>query len=186
MLFAQTASVIGISLCGFCNRMTLTLSVMFCLALVVATLLSLDALRRGLTHAMDQSGSSEIALIMRGGSQSEMNSSLSGDQVNILESAPGTVALSPEVNLIVDGSQITDGQRANVGLRGLSETGIAMRGNVSLTEGRWPSMGAAELAVGADVARRYHGFAFGDRVRLGATDWIVVGIFEAGGGVAAS
>ncbi|MEM8795526.1 MAG: ABC transporter permease, partial [Pseudomonadota bacterium] len=81
---------------------------------------------------------------------------------------------------------ISDGQRANVGLRGLSEAGIAMRSNVSLTEGRWPSIGATELTVGADVARRYHGFAFGDTVRLGATDWTVVGIFEAGGGIAAS
>ena len=186
MPFAQTASVIGISLRGFFSRIALTLSVMLCVALVVATLLSLDALRRGLTQAMDQSGSSEIALIMRGGSQSEMNSSLSGEQVNILESAPGTVALSPEVNLIVDGTQISDGNRANIGLRGLSDAGIAMRSNISLTVGRWPRMGAAELAVGADVARRYQGFAFGDTVRLGATDWTVVGLFASGGGIAAS
>lgn len=186
MPFGQTATVITIGLRGFFSRIMLTLSVMLCVALVVSTLLSLDALRRGLTHAMDQSGSSEIALIMRGGSQSELNSSLSGAQVNILATAPGTVAFSPEVNLIVDGVQISDGERANVGLRGLSETGIAMRSGVALVEGRWPSVGAAELAVGADVARRYQGFAFGDKVRLGAVDWTVVGIFEAGGGIVTS
>lgn len=186
MLSGQIASVIGISLRGFFDRIALTLSIMLCVALLVTTFLSLDALRRGLSYAMKQSGSDQIALIMRGGSQSEMNSSLSGEQVNILASAPGIVALSPEVNLIVDGIQISDGARANVGLRGLSEAGIAMRSNVALVKGRWPVAGSTELAVGADIARRYAGFDFGDTVRLGAADWRVVGIFNAGGGVAAS
>ncbi|MEM1045682.1 MAG: ABC transporter permease [Pseudomonadota bacterium] len=184
--FGQTASVISISLRGSFGRTGLTLSVMLCVALVVATLLSLDALRRGLTFALEQSGSSDIALIMRGGSQSEMNSALSGEQVDILLAAPGVDAISPEVNLIVDGIQRSDGARANIGLRGLTGVGVSMRPRVSLIDGRWPAVGASELAVGADVARRYVGFELGDTVRFGAAGWTIVGVFEAAGGVVAS
>ncbi|MEM9331771.1 MAG: ABC transporter permease [Pseudomonadota bacterium] len=185
-LFGQIFSVFFFNMRGIVQRLSLSLSVMLCVALVIATLLSLDALNRGLTHALKKSGSSNVALIMRGGSQSEMNSALSGEQVNILRTASDGSMISPEVNLIVDGIQKSDGKRANLGLRGLSDQGIGLRSGVNLVNGRWPSVGAAELVVGTDVSRRYTGFEFGETVRLGAADWKIVGVFDASGGVAAS
>ncbi len=171
---------------GIVQRRALVAATALCVALVVATLLGLGALSQGLQTAIEQSGARDVALIMRGGTQSEINSAVNREQLDLLRQAPGVRVLSPELNLIVDGHTLAEGTRTNISLRGLTQDGIALRRGVRLIEGRWPSAGVSELAVGQAVARTYRNMELGAEVRLGASAWKVVGVFRTGGTVAES
>lgn len=185
-VFSQMLAITGTNFKGLGGRVDLVAATMLCVVLVVATLLGLDALKQGLRMTLEQSGASNIALVMRGGTQSEINSVVTREQLDILRSAPGFGEISPEVNLVVDGYKRTDGQRANISLRGLTGQGIALRPGVRLQYGRWPELGSSELAVGRNVAHTYQNMELGAAVEVGAATWTVVGIFEAEGGVAES
>ncbi|MEM7058606.1 MAG: ABC transporter permease [Pseudomonadota bacterium] len=185
-LIGQTISIVGMNLRGLPGRASLVLATMICVALVVATLMGLDALRQGLKAMLEQSGARDVALLMRGGSQSEINSTVTREQLDVLRSAPGVRAISPEVNLVVDGYRRGDGKRANISLRGLTADGIALRRNAALMDGRWPAEGSSEVAVGRTIAETYQGMDLGAQVTIGSDTWTIVGIFEAKRSVAES
>ncbi|MEM1442575.1 MAG: ABC transporter permease, partial [Verrucomicrobiota bacterium] len=182
----QTVTVLRVNFQGLTQRLGLVLATTVSVALVVATLLGMVALNEGLKKTLANSGDPDVAMILRGGSQAEINSVVTGEQIDILENASGIGAVSPEVNLIVDGYRREDGERANISLRGLTNTGISLRKSISLTRGRWPNPGAPELAVGASVARDYEGMALGEQVEFGDAKWTIVGEFESGGGISES
>ena len=182
----QTYGVTRANLKGLGARGGLVWATMLCVALAVATFLGLDALKQGLNTTLEQSGARDVALVMRGGSQAEINSIVTREQVDVLRGAPGLTAISPEVNLIVDGYRREDGQRVNISFRGLTEAGRALRRDVRLAHGRWPSPGLSELAIGASVARTYRDLELGAVVSHGSTDWTVVGVFESNGSIAES
>ncbi|MEM1370711.1 MAG: ABC transporter permease [Pseudomonadota bacterium] len=185
-LLSQIGSIALANLQGLGGRIGLVVATMLSVALVAATLVGLDALGHGLQTALQNSGADDIAIVMRGGSQAEINSIVRRDQVDILRSGPGIASFSPEANLVVDGYRRRDGKRTNISLRGLNPDGIGMRRNVQITQGRWPSQGAAELAIGRTIAETYRGMELGANVQVGTAKWRVVGIFDARGGVANS
>ncbi|MEM8541595.1 MAG: ABC transporter permease [Pseudomonadota bacterium] len=180
---AQTPTVVSVNLQGLSGRMGLVGATMLCVALVVATLLALDALNQGLRNTIAKSGDENVAIVMRGGSQAEINSRVTKEQLDILRNAPGVGILSPEANLVVDGFRKSDGARANISLRGITGAGIDIRKGTQLSEGRWPAVGAAELVVGVNVAQTYRGMDIGDQVEFGSANWTIVGHFESGGSV---
>lgn len=180
---AQTPTVVSVNLQGLSGRMGLVGATMLCVALVVATLLALDALNQGLRNTIAKSGDENVAIVMRGGSQAEINSRVTKEQLDILRNAPGVGILSPEANLVVDGFRKSDGARANISLRGITGAGIDLRKGTQLSEGRWPAVGAAELVVGVNVAQTYRGMDIGDQVEFGSANWTIVGQFETGGSV---
>lgn len=181
--FGQTGTVLGVNLKGLAGRKGLVAATMLCVALAVATLLGLDALNQGLRKTLAQSGDPDIALIMRGGSQAEINSVVTREQLDILRSAPNVGAVSPEVNLVVDGYRREDGERANISMRGITDAGVALRRGAGLLYGRWPDVGAPELVIGAKIANGYLGMAIGDRVEFGSAVWTIVGHFETDGSI---
>ncbi|MEM7429813.1 MAG: ABC transporter permease [Pseudomonadota bacterium] len=185
-VFGQTIAIVAINLRALTARGGVLAATMLCVALVVATLTGLHALRQGLKNTLEQSGRSDVAIVMRGGSQAEINSIVTREQLDILRGAPGAGQISAEVNLVVDGYRREDGGRANISLRGLNATGIALRQHVSLVEGRWPSVGSTELAIGRNVARTYRGMELGASVAVGTATWRVIGIFETRGSVSDS
>ncbi|MEM9355106.1 MAG: ABC transporter permease [Pseudomonadota bacterium] len=182
----QTLAVAGINLRGLANRKGLVVAITLSVALVVATLMSLDALKQGLRIALEQAGRPDVAIVLRGGSQAEINSIVTREQVDILRGAPALRSFSPEVNLVVDGYRREDGQRANISLRGLMSDGVQMRRNVRLVDGRWPTVGSAELTVGRNIARTYRNMDLGATVTVGTAKWTIVGVFTANGSIADS
>lgn len=182
-LLGQTGTVLSVNLKGLAERKGLVAATMLCVGLVVATLLGLDALNQGLRKTLAQSGDPNVALIMRGGSQAEINSMVTREQLDILRSAPGISTVSPEVNLIVDGYRREDGERANISLRGITDTGISLRRGVGLAAGRWPEVGAPELVIGAKIAQGYSGMELGGKIEFGAATWAIVGHFETDGSI---
>jgi putative ABC transport system permease protein len=116
-----------------------------------------------------------------------MDSSLSLEQVQILESTPGVARnpqgplVSAEVVVIAFFPLKTTGSDANVQVRGVSPRALAVRDTVKMTSGRFFEAGRAELVVGRNVTGTYAGLAVGNSVKIGGQSWTVVGAFDAGG-----
>jgi len=63
---------------------------------------------------------------------------------------------------------------------------MTVRDDVRILEGRAFQPGRNEVIVGAGAARAFAGLEVGRKIRIGQTDWDIVGIFSGGGGAAES
>jgi putative ABC transport system permease protein len=189
-LFLQVVAVTRINLKSISQRLWLSLSTVVAVALVVMVLLTFLAMAYGFQRTIAGSGSDDIAIVMRGGSQAEINSTVSRDQVRLIEDGPGIAKdasgkplISPELYLVVDGIKRTTKTKANLPLRGVGEQGAALRKGITLTAGRMFNRGANEIVVGKGLVREFEGFELGQTVTFGTSRWTVVGVFEADGSV---
>ncbi|MGS2719755.1 ABC transporter permease [Paraglaciecola aestuariivivens] len=188
-ILSQSRAVIAMNIRSLPRRMWMSLAMVFASAVVVAILLAFLAMSKGFEATMQSAGSDNVAFFMRTGSAAELNSSVSREQVNIIENAPGIIKddqgpmVSPELYVIVDGVKKSTQQEANIPLRGLSQPGIDMRKGFTLTAGRMFSPGTDELIVGEGILREFDGFELGQELRFGKYTWKVVGVFSTGGNV---
>ncbi len=173
---------------GITNRMWMSSAAVLAIAVVVGLLLSFISMANGFKKTLEQGGSEQMLIIMRQGSQSETNSTISAEQVNILKSVPGLeintagdIMASAELYVIVDGIKKTTGSKTNLPLRGLSPQGIAIRQNIQITQGRMFNSGKNEIIVGEGILSQFSGFELGKSIVFGKTKWTVVGVFSSGG-----
>lgn len=188
-LWRQVTAVTFINLMSISQRRWLSLSTVVAIALVVVVLLAFLAMANGFQRTIAGSGADDIAIVLRAGSQAEINSTVSRDQVRLIEDGPGIargadgkLLVSPELYLVVDGIKRSTGTRANLPLRGIGEQGANLR-NVSISEGRMFGRGSNEIVVGKALLREFEGFEIGSIVSFGASRWTIVGVFDAGGSV---
>jgi len=189
-ILLQIAAVIRMDLKGSVRRVWSSLSIILSIALVVVVLLSLLAMANGFRLTVARSGSDDIAVMLRAGVLSELNSTVTLDQVRLIETAPGVARtaegrplVSAELYIVVNGIKKATGRTANLPLRGIGPLGQELRKNVRMVEGRMMSPGSNEIVVGRAVQRQFRGFDLGDKITLGPSSWTVVGVFEAGGSV---
>lgn len=188
-LISQTAAVIAMNVRSLPKRIWMSIAMIVASAVVVAILLAFLAMAKGFEATLSSAGADDVAILMREGSAAELNSVMSRDQVNLVETSPGVArdaagpVVSSELYVIVDGIKKSSQTEANIPLRGLDERGFNMRTGVQLIEGRMFTPGTNELIVGAGVLREFDGFNLGDEVRFGKYVWEVVGIFSTGGNV---
>jgi putative ABC transport system permease protein len=189
-LIRQTVAVTMINLKSIRQRFWLSLSTVVAVALVVIVLLSFLAMANGFQRTLSGSGADDIAIVLRGGSQAEINSTVAREQVRLIEEAPGIARgadgkplVSSELYLVVDGIKRSSGTKANLPLRGIGEQGAALRKGIAVTAGRMFSRGSNEIVVGRSLTREFAGFDLGATVTFGAARWMVVGVFDAGGSV---
>ncbi len=187
--FNQIAAVVVMNLRSLPQRLWMSLATLLAVAVVVAVLLAFLAMGNGFRLTVSGSGSESLAVAMRKGSQAELNSVLTRDQVNILETAPGVASdavgpmVSAELYVIVDGYKRTSGTEVNLPLRGLSQRGIDLREGVEIVEGRMFEAGRNEIVVGTGALRKFTGFELGSKVKLGNAQWTVVGVFAVSGSI---
>jgi putative ABC transport system permease protein len=189
-LLNQVVAVTSINLKSIAQRRWLSLSTVVAIALVVVVLLAFLAMANGFQKTIAGSGSNDIAIVLRAGSQAEINSTVSRDQVRLIEDGPGIAKgadgkalISPELYLVVDGLKRTTHTKANLPLRGIGERGAALRKDIKLVQGRMFASGSNEIVVGKALQREFEGFELGQTVKFGTTSWTVVGVFDAGGSV---
>jgi putative ABC transport system permease protein len=143
----------------------------------------------GFRQAQSSAGADDIAIVMRDGAQTEINSVVSREQSLLVEAGPGIATqdgrplASAEIYVIVDGLRRSNGLRNNLPLRGLAAAGVALRHNIRITQGRMFRPGTNELVAGASVVREFAGFDVGKSLRFGPSTWTVVGVFGDGGTV---
>jgi putative ABC transport system permease protein len=158
---------------------------------VVVVFVSVLSIGAGFGSAMRGSGSPGRALIMRSGADSEMTSGLRSTDVDVIKQAPGIrrdaqgVLASAELYVIIDlPKKSTPDAPANVPLRGIEPAAMQLRSEVTIVEGRMFQFGTNEVIVGRGANRQFVGLNVGETVVSGQNRWLVVGIFEADGGVA--
>jgi putative ABC transport system permease protein len=157
---------------------------------VVAVLVAMLAMAQGYRDTLRKSGSEDTAIVMRGGSSSEVASVFDRDSALVVTQAPGIAQdaagkpiASPELvvaaNLPIRGSNDAD-ELGSVQLRGVGEQAWALRSQVKIIAGRRFTNGLHELVAGTGARRQFRGLEPGSEIRLGSQLWTVVGIFESG------
>jgi putative ABC transport system permease protein len=170
-------------------RFWMSLSTVVAIALVVAVLLAFLAMANGFHKVQSSAGSTDVAVLLRDGSQSELNSTVSREQAALIEEAPGVAQanghalVSAEIYVVVDAVRRSNGLRTNLSLRGIGPAGVALRHNVRIAEGRMFRSGTNEILAGRGVLREFKGFELGQTLKLGQSLWTVVGVFESDGTV---
>jgi putative ABC transport system permease protein len=188
----QVAAVTSTSLKSVPARWSSGATAVVGVAGVVAVLVAVLSIAEGFRATLNGSGADDVAVVMRSGSQGEMNSILMRDDVDVIERGPGILrtaegpAASAELFVIVDLPKRSTGTDANVPLRGVEEAAFVVREDLSIVEGRTFTPGRNEVIVGSGAALEFAGLDVGNTLRWGDNDWTVVGRFDAGGTVADS
>jgi putative ABC transport system permease protein len=153
----------------------------------VGVFVAMLALARGFKATVTSSGLPQNVIVQRSGSDTEMTSILTIDDVRVLEDAPqvahadGGPLVSPEVVVIAPIPLRETGTDANVQVRGVSPRVLGVRDNVKLVEGRFIQPGLAEAVIGKGAHHAYAGLDLGATVRIGAGTWTIVGVFDGQG-----
>src|SRR5258705_10705649 len=72
-------------------------------------------------------------------------------------------------------------QGSNVTIRGIGPMSNKLRSGFKTVAGRMFQPGLTEAVVSKRISERFQGLDVGDKFRVQATDYTVVGLFEAGG-----
>lgn len=157
------------------------------MALVVFVFAATLMLTDGLQKTLMETGSPDNAIVIRKGSQSEVQSGVERFQANLVESQPevamgtdGKRLLAKELVVLINLPKRGSNKPANVVIRGTSPASLTLRPQVRIVEGRFPNPGSAEIMAGGSIARRFQGAGIGEHLRFAMRDWTVVGIFDAG------
>lgn len=184
----QLISVIAMNVRSIPQRASMSIATILSVAMMVGVLLGFLAMANGFRATLSGTGADDVAMILRGGSQAELNSNLQRTDTRLIEVAPGIASdgngnpiMSAELYVIVDGLKRSSQTEANLPLRGVESQAVNLRQNFEITAGRMFEPGAAELVVGEGVIREFSGFDLGETIRLGTNEWTVVGTFSTGG-----
>lgn len=168
-------------------RKSSTFATAFTIGLTIGVFLMVMALARGIDLTLTSSGEPLNLIVLREGSTAELNSSLSRENLNNLIYLDGVVRegdqplVAPELLTLIYKARKGMTQGSNVTIRGVGPMSNKLRSGFKTVEGRMFQPGPAEAVVARRIADRFQGLNVGDRFRIQATDYTVVGLFEAGG-----
>ena len=191
-LLTQVVAVIGLTLRTLPQRAGSAAVAVVGIAGVVIVFVAVLSIGEGFRATLLGASSADTAMVMRGGSDSEMVSVLAGESTRIIKDGPGIrrgangPIASAELMVIVNVPIRATGTDANVPLRGIEPAAFDVREEVSILSGRMLQPGTNEIIVGESAARQFTGLDLGSEQRWGSSIWTVVGIFEAGGTIAES
>lgn len=183
----QAASVTAVGISTLRQRLGSSSVVVIGIAGVVGVLVALLSMGQGYAETLRKTGSDDTAIVMRGGSASEVMSVMDHDSVVIVPQAPGIARDSrgkpiASAELVVAANLplkhgATPNDEGSVQLRGVSDQAWAVRPNVKIIAGRTFTPGMRELIVGQGAQRQFAGLVPGHQIKLGNQVWTVVGVF---------
>ena len=186
-MLSQTAAITSLNLKSIPERWGASLVIIVGLAGVVAVFTALLAMAEGFQSTLKSAGRADVAMVLRGGSQAELNSALLRDQATLIKQAPGIrkddddqPLASAEMIVIAELAKKGDRSGSNVTVRGIGPKGMKLRPQVKISEGRMFETGKRELIVGRGVSRQFDGARVGEALRFRGSDWTVVGVFDSG------
>jgi len=187
-VLGQALAITLISLKSIPERWAPSLVIVIGLAGVVAVFTALLAMATGFESTLKATGRSDAALILRGGSDAELNSAFDRDSTDLIKQEPGIAVgadgkplASAELMVIAElirKDDVTNG--ANITVRGVEPAAFALRPQLRIIAGRNFTPGLRELIVGQGVLREFQGAEIGRVVRMRGSEWTVVGEFAAG------
>jgi putative ABC transport system permease protein len=189
---SQVANVTVFGLRTIPERKGAALTAAVGIAGVVAVFVGVLSIAEGFRAAMTVTGSDDVAVVLRSSADNEMTSILNRDDIRVISDAPGLARgtqgalTSGELFVIINLPKRSTHTDANVPFRGIGNAGVAVRGDIKIIEGRKFEPGRNEVIVGTGAARAFAGLDVGHKIKLGQTEWDVVGIFSGGSGAAES
>jgi putative ABC transport system permease protein len=181
----QAWSVTEVGLATIPQRLGACSVVVVGIAGVVGVLVALLSMASGFELALRQGGTDDTAIVMRAGSQTEINSVMDHDSATIVAQAPqvlrdaaGQPIASPELVLVASLPKKSSGQDANVEMRGVGERAWNLRPNIRIIDGRKFGPGLREMIVGKGAREQFVGLDPGSTLKLNGQTWTVVGVFD--------
>ncbi len=170
-------------------RWQVTLLAVSGIALVVAVFAVLMSMSEGFRAALRTTGRADNAIVVQRGSSSELTSGVPLADRNMIvvddrvaRDAAGQPLASWDLVVVLGLPRASDGQPANVTLRGVTPRGFEVRGGIQVVEGRSFSPGMDEVIVGRKLTTRIRGLQVGQDVRYQHKLFRIVGLFESSGG----
>jgi putative ABC transport system permease protein len=186
-MLKQIVSITALGLRSIPERVGASLVIVVGLAGVVAVFTALLAMAAGFSSTLESAGRKDVALVLRGGSQAELNSGITREQGTIIKQVPGVAQgadglplASAEVVVIAELMKPGEKTGSNITVRGVEPAAFALRPQLRIVEGRTFTQGLRELIVGQGVARQFEGTRLGATLRMRGSDWTVVGVFATG------
>jgi putative ABC transport system permease protein len=157
------------------------------MALVVFVFATVLMMSEGIRATLVATGQPDNLLILRKGAGAEINSGIARSQALIVESIPGIATnargerlLSKEPVVLITLPKRSNGKPSNATVRGTSVSGVELRPQVRIIEGRMFRAGTSEIIAGRAIASGFQGAALGETLHFAQRDWQVVGVFDSG------
>jgi putative ABC transport system permease protein len=189
-MFKQFGAVSLMSLQTLSQRIGASSVIVIGIAGVVAVLVSVLAMSVGFRHTLADGGRDDRAIVLRGGSDAELNSNLTRSDIDIISNAPGLAKdasgkalLSSELVTVVNVPKKDTGTDANVTLRGVGLKLTEVRPELHIVAGRMFHPAVRELIAGLGAVKQFRGLGVGSVLRLRNAEWTVTGVFTSGGDV---
>jgi putative ABC transport system permease protein len=186
----QIIAVTVLNLRNIPSRLGTSLVIVVGIAGVVGVLIAMMSMSKGFERTLQGTGSDGRALMLSAGANAELSSYLTPDKVALARSLPGVAAsadgrpaVSAELMVITELKRGQGAQRGsvNVALRGVEASGLAMRPEVTLVEGRWFHPGLRELVAGTRAQQQFEGISVGATLQFRGSEWTVTGLFSSNG-----
>jgi len=168
-------------------KITSTLTILG-IGLVVFVFCASMMLTNGLAETLVASGSDGNVTVIRQASQTEVQSIINYEQARIISAFPeiarddnGLPMFTNEIHVLITLKKLESGDEGNVVVRGVTDKSMPLRPMIRIIEGRMWENAGSEIIVGRSLAERFENCKIGERIRFGARDWTVVGIFDAEG-----
>ena len=186
----QIFAILAMNLRTLPQRLGASSVIVIGIAGVVAVLVSLLAMGAGFKHTLADGGRADRVIVLRGGSDAELNSNLTRNDSDTIGNAPGLAKddggkpiLSRELVTVVNVPKMDTGTDANVTLRGVGSKVLQVRPELAIVGGRMFRPAVRELIAGVGAVSQFRGLAVGSILHFRNADWTVSGIFTTDGDV---
>lgn len=187
-MIKQIVAVTWMNLRSLPQRISTAWVIVIGIAVTVAVMVSVLAMAAGFQHTLKGTARDDRAIVLRAGSQAELESTIDRQNAQTIMDAPGVrkdeagrPIASADAVVIVALPQKKDGADANVTLRGVGANALKLRPEMHLIAGRMFRPAVRELIVGKSAVAQFKGLELGSHIAFRNSEWTVVGIFESGG-----
>lgn len=186
-MLTQTREIVLLNLRSIPSRLGASLVIVIGIAGVVAVLVAMLSMARGLSRTLEDTGAPDRVVVLRGGSTVELSSFMDRASSTLVRQDPAVARLpsslpaaSGEIVVVTEVMRPGQNTGANVSLRGVEPSGLLLRPELRLIEGRMFRPGLREIVVGSAARGQFANLDPGSRLRFRGTDWQVVGVFASG------
>jgi putative ABC transport system permease protein len=183
----QTLVLLRLGLAGLPQRKWSSLVLVASVACVIGVLLSMLSVTAGMLRAYRSGEDPQMAIVLSPESNTEFGNGIPADAIGTILDAPG-IARGPGGHPLGDAEflfWVPPSQAYVIGsptLRGIGASGLALRPNLRVVEGRQFRPGHREVIVGVAAARAFQ-IHVGDTITLPGGAWPIVGSFADGGSI---
>ena len=182
-MFSQIFEITLLSLRNLPSRLGSSSVIIVGIGGVVGVLVAILAMAKGFEASMDRAGAPDRAIVLRGGSTSELSSGMGPREMAVISSFSEVTASSGELYLVADVPKRSNQSPANLAIRGVEQAAFDIRPEISITAGRSFGTGKTEMIAGRGAVAEFQGVEVGSTIKLRNSEWTIVGMFEAGGSV---